>query len=180
MAQIYQPEEDSFLIQKTLREELPKLLKNTPNLKFLEIGPGSGIQLETAKDIGIPIENIYSLDKNPDAVKHCQKLGFACIESDLFENIKGKFDIMVFNPPYLPYDKREPEDSQLATTGGKYGGETISKFLKQAKSNLSKNGKIFLLTSSLTKKIDWKNYTKKKIATKKIFSEKLYVWELEQ
>lgn len=178
MAQIYQQDIDSFLMQKILEEKLPKLLRQKPDLKFLEIGPGSGIQLESAKNIGVHIKNIYSLDKNPNAVKHCQKLGFASIESDLFEKIKGKFDVIVFNPPYLPRNKDEPKDSQLATTGGKHGSETINQFLKYAKIHLAKNGKIFLLTSSLTKKINWQNYKKKKVAKIKIFFEELYVWEL--
>ena len=179
MPQIYDPAEDSFLIQSVLKKELPKLLDKNPNLKFLEVGPGSGINLNTAKDLGVPVENIFSLDKNPDAVSHCKVQGFACIESDLFKNLKGRFDLIIFNPPYLPLDEREPEDSRLATTGGEKGSEVINKFLKQAKRNLATGGKIFLLTSSLTKNITWGSYKKKLIDSKKVFQEELFVWDLE-
>ena len=89
-----------------------------------------------------------------------------------------QFDVIVFNPPYLPEDSREPTDSQLATTGGFQGSEIINEFLKEAENYLEKNGKIFLLTSSLTKKINYQNYHKKLFGKEKLFFEQLFVWEL--
>jgi release factor glutamine methyltransferase len=174
---IYEPAEDSYLLSKVLKKQLPKLLKKNPDLKFLEVGGGSGINLQTAKDLGV--KNIFSCDLNPTAVSHCKKLGFNSVKSDLFKNIKGKFDIIIFNPPYLPEDKREPKDSRLATTGGKKGSEVINKFLKQAKSHLNKDGKIFLLTSNLTKDINFLDYKKKLLDKEKIFFEELFVCELQ-
>ena len=57
------------------------------------------------------------------------------ITSDLFDKIpkNKKFDIVAFNPPYLPEDKREDKESQLTTTGGKKGNEITLRFLKKAK-----------------------------------------------
>jgi hypothetical protein len=52
--------------------------------------------------------------------------------------------------------------------------------LKQSKKHLTSEGKIFLLTSSLTKGINWGNWKKKKLAEKKMFFEKLFVYELRQ
>ncbi len=180
MSQIYQPAEDSYLLSKILESEIPYLLKQNLHLQFLEVGSGSGIILETALKTGIKQEHIFSVDINQEAVNHCKSLGFNCIYSDLFENVQDKFDIIVFNPPYLPRDSEnsEPEESELATTGGEQGSEIINEFLKQAKNYLKENGKIFLLTSSLTKKIDWKNYHKKLLGREKLFMEELYVWEL--
>ena len=76
-------------------------------------------------------------------------------------------------------DEREPEDSRIATTGGKNGSETINKFLKEAKKFLKKDGKIFLVSSSLTKGLNFLGYKKKKIGEEKLFFEKLFVWELD-
>ncbi|MAG78814.1 hypothetical protein CMI40_00360 [Candidatus Pacearchaeota archaeon] len=174
MLEIYNAAEDSFLLSEVLKEEIPKLL--TKNLTLLEIGAGSGIQLETARNLGI--KNIFSCDINSLAIKHCKKLGFNCIKSDLFENIKGKFDLIIFNPPYLPEDKKEPENSKVSTTGGKIGSEIINRFLEQAKFHLNKNGKIILLISSLTKGVKFNNYKKKLLKKKKIFYEELYIWKL--
>jgi HemK-related putative methylase len=179
---IYEPAEDSFLMSRILKEKIPFLLEKNPNLNFLEIGAGSGIHLETAKKSGINPENIFSSDIDKKSVSHCQLLGFNCINSDLFEKIpKLKFDLIIFNPPYLPEDAREPKDSQTATTGGKKGNEIILKFLEQSKKFFSKNGKIFLITSSLAENIDFKKlgYNAKEIGCEKLFFERLCIWELE-
>jgi len=192
MDKFYSPEEDSYLLSKAVENKIPILLKKNPNLKFLEIGCGSGIQLENALKLRIKKENIFSCDINPIAVKHCKKLGFNSVVSDLFEKFKGgvsvrgtsvplngKYNLIVFNPPYLPEDEREPKDSRLETTGGKKGGEIINRFLKQAKKHLNKNGKIFLVISSLTKGLDFSGYKKRIILREKIFFEELFVLQLE-
>ncbi|RLG11744.1 hypothetical protein DRN73_04515 [Candidatus Pacearchaeota archaeon] len=198
MLEIYQPSEDSYLLSEAIKK-----LKHLKNKKVLEIGSGSGFQLQILKDLNV--KNVFASDINPNAVKQCKSLGFKCVQSDLFENIKNatltgvqkksrpsmlrgrsarkikgfpRFDLIIFNPPYLPKDTNEPETSALATTGGKKGSEIINRFLKQAKNYLKKNAKIILLTSSLTKNINWQKYKRKKIAQKSLFFEKLYVWEI--
>ncbi len=178
MPEIYEPSDDSFLLLDVLKKIIPQVLNQNKNFKFLEIGCGSGIQLQTALKAGIKKENIFSCDLNPEAVKYCKKLGFKCALSNLFKNIKGKYDMIVFNPPYLPEDKREPDSSIISTTGGKKGGEIINKFLRQAKRHLTKKGKIILLISSLTKGINFENYEKKILGEKKLFFEELIIFEL--
>ncbi len=178
MSKIYQPAEDSYLISEILKKEIPKLLEKNSELKVLEIGAGSGIHLQTIFNLGIKKENIFSSDIDDKAVAHCNSLGFNCIHSDLFENISGKFHLIIFNPPYLPKDVREPCDSQTATTGGKNGCEIINRFLQQAKNHLTSKGKIFLITSSLTKGINWLDWNKKQIGCEKLFFEELCVWEI--
>ncbi|MEX2016913.1 MAG: HemK2/MTQ2 family protein methyltransferase [Candidatus Pacearchaeota archaeon] len=185
---IYKPAEDSFLLSGVLTKILPSFLLKNKNLKFLEIGCGSGIQLETALKSGVKKENIFGVDINTRAVEHCKKLGFNVIKSNLFLSFKGKvvsgkpwfshkFDVIIFNPPYLPNDSREPRSSKMATTGGKKGGELINKFLKQVKNYLADKGKIILLTSSLTGDVKFKGYNKKLLAEDKLFFERLYIWE---
>ncbi len=178
---MYQPQEDSYLMSRILKENIPTLLKSNPDLKFLEIGAGSGIHLETAFNAGIKKQNIFSSDIDSQSVEHCNTLKFNCIHSDLFENIRGKYSIIIFNPPYLPEDTREPQDSQLATTGGKKGNEIINKFLNQAKDYLNDDGIIFLITSSLTEDIDFKKlgYNAKEIGCENLFMERLCIWELQ-
>ena len=182
MSEIYEPSEDSYLMSLTLEKEIPKLLYKNNKLKFLEIGSGSGINLQKAKFLGITEKNIFSIDINSEAVEYCKKLGFNCVKSNLFERVSGEYDLIIFNPPYLPEDKSglESKESKIATTGGKKGNEIIIKFLKQAKSYLNKQGKIFVLTSSLTPKIDFLKlgYKSKIIQEKKLFYEKLFIWEL--
>jgi release factor glutamine methyltransferase len=177
---VYIPAEDSYLMSRILKEQLPILLKKNSDLKFLEIGAGSGIHLETALTSGIQKENIFSSDIDKKSVSHCNLLGFHCIHSDLFANIRNKYDLIIFNPPYLPEDAREPRGSKKQTTAGKKGNEIIIRFLQQAKNHLNQDGKIFLITSSLSEDVDFSflGYNAKEIGCEKLFFERLCIWEL--
>ena len=174
MPEIYQPADDSYLLSAILKK------LNLQNKKILDIGSGSGIQTQTLINQEINPQNITLSDINSKVINYLTKQfpKSKVIESDLFQNIKEKFDIIIFNPPYLPRNKDEPKSSQLATTGGEKGSEVINEFLKQSKEHLNKNGKIILLTSSLTKDINWQDYKKKLLGKKKLFYEELMVWEL--
>lgn len=180
-SEIYEPSDDSYLLSNILAREIPNLLKKDKDTKLLEIGAGSGINLQAAEKAGIKKSNILGTDINPEAVKHCKKLGFHCLRSDLFKKIRGKYSVIAFNPPYLPLDRREPKRSRLATTGGKKGNEITVTFLRQAKKHLAKEGKIFLVGSSLSKKIEFKKlgFKAKELAHKKMFFEDIFLWELE-
>jgi release factor glutamine methyltransferase len=94
--------------------------------------------------------------------------------------VPHEFHVIIFNPPYLPEDTQEPQDSKTATTGGKKGNEIILKFLEQAKSYLEKNGTIFLITSSLAEDINFEKfgYKAKEIGCENLFFERLCVYEL--
>ena len=138
------------------------------------MGTGSGILAKTASKF-LPPKNILAVDINPDAIKQLKKQKFKTKKSNLFSNIKQKFDLITFNAPYLPLDKRESKSSQFATTGGKRGDEISLKFLKQAKKYLNKNGKIFILISSLTPINKIKKFKPKIVARKKIFMEELLI-----
>lgn len=177
--EIYTPKEDSFFLAK----QLEKLLKiKDKNIKILDMGTGSGILAETALKSGINKKNILAVDINPQVVKKLTARGIKSIHSDLFSEVKGKFDLVVFNPPYLPENKYDKEKD---TCGGKEGDETILRFLRQVRSHLKEKGKILLLLSSLTprknieKELQEQNLKKKKLAEKKLFFETLEVWLLQ-
>jgi len=170
----YEAEEDSCFFQDFLKKYFCE--KKTKNLKFLDMGTGSGILAKTAADF-LGKENVLTVDLNLEAVRELKKDGFNSVCSDLFEKINDKFDIIVFNAPYLPRDSREPKDSQIATTGGKNGDEISVKFLGQAKKHLRREGKIFLLISSLTPIKEIKKFSGKIVARKKIHFEELLILE---
>ena len=167
---IYEPAEDSFLLKKQLKNFIKK------GMKVLDVGTGSGIQAIEAKKLGA---DVLASDINPE----CLKLEVETVQSDLFENIAEKFDIIIFNPPYLPEEPLEPEDSKLSTTGGKRGNEILIRFLGQARAHLNPNGKILIVFSSLTPDMDIileeLNYKFKKLDEEKIDFEKLYVYLIE-
>jgi len=175
--QIYQPLEDSYLLSESLKKYLESKSKS---IKILDMGTGSGIQAKTCESIGF--KNILTADINKQAVKQLKKQGFKSVNTDLFSNINKnqKFDLIIFNPPYLPEHKY---DTQTDITGGKKGYETILNFLTQAKKDLSKNGEILLLFSSSSKpkiikqKAEQLGYKFEILTKKRIFFEELFVYK---
>ena len=175
---IYEPSDDSYL----LRDVLIKFLDDkNKKIKIIDIGSGSGIQAETC--INLNFKNIIATDINNEVIDSLTKKSINCVKSNLFNKINGKFNLIIFNPPYLPEDHREPEDSRLQTTGGKKGYEIINKFLKQSLNHLENNGSIILLFSSLSnpkfilKKAKSLGYNFNLLDKKKISFEELYVYE---
>ncbi|MDP3986789.1 MAG: methyltransferase, partial [Nanoarchaeota archaeon] len=152
------------------------------NKNVLDVGTGSGILAIAAKVAGA--KSVLAVDINKEATNYVKAKGINSRVSDLFSNIKEKFDLIVFNPPYLPKDNLEDDDSETTTTGGKHGHEIISRFLQEAKTHLTKNGRILLLFSSLTgrenvdKVLRENNYHFNTLETQKLFFEELYVYEI--
>ncbi len=178
---IYEPSEDSYLIQKYVRELALG--------RVLDMGTGSGIQALTA--ITNPnAQFVLAADADPEVVaalehqiqnKKIRKL--QVVHSDLFSHIKGKFNLIIFNPPYLPQDK-DIEDAALY--GGKKGWEISETFFKQASKHLFPDGKILFLFSSLTnkKKIDEiltsHLFQFQELEREKIAFEELYLYVIEK
>jgi len=169
---IYEPQEDSFL--------LAKYVKKYAQGKVLDMGSGSGIQAETALE---KTKDVLAVDINPEVIERLKQKGINVQFSDLFSSIKEKFDLIIFNPPYLPDDEREDEESKKITTGGKEGFEIIDRFLKDAKKYLNKKGKILIVFSSLSGDIlglfKKYNYQYRLLKEKNIFFEKLFIYLVE-
>ena len=182
---IYEPREDSYLILKHIKDYAKEKGKDKDK-KILDLGTGSGIlALEALKYS----KNVLASDINKEAVDYVKSLSqkLRAIQSDLFSHIKGKFDLILFNPPYLPEEKAEMKrlmgkELTLITTGGKKGYEIIERFFSEVKIHLKKNGEIIIIFSSLTnkKKVDKiiKKYgfKFKLIDSEKLFFEELYVY----
>jgi len=170
-AEIYEPREDSYLLQKYVK----KYAKG----KVLDMGTGSGIQAKTALEF---TKDVLAVDINENAIERVKALGIKAKVSDLFSNIDKKFDLIVFNAPYLPEEENEG-DISMALSGGKQGHELTEKFLKQAKEHLNVEGKILLIASTLTGEIEKiaKNlgYKIKSLETESFFFEKVSVYLLE-
>ena len=170
---MYEPREDSYFLLENLKDYIK------PGIKVLEIGAGSGIISQEAEKLGA---NVLAGDIDEKAIQLLKKK-LNARQSDLFSNINKneKFNLIIFNPPYLPEDKYDKEKD---TTGGKKGYELALSFLKQAKNHLEKDGKILLILSALSnirefiKKADKLNTKIKTIAEKALFFEKLFLFEI--
>ena len=92
-----------------------------PEDHVLEVGCGSGlVSLELARQV----ESLVALDINPHAVRATRERGVEVIRSDLFEGIRGKFDLIIFNPPYLPQNRQREaiNGSTMPWTEGRAAG----------------------------------------------------------
>lgn len=149
--EVYDPAEDTFIILENI--ELNK------SDCVLEIGTGCGIiALECAKRVC----NVIATDISPFAI-NCAKRNYiknknllnANIEfrqGDLFSVIENKeeFDVIIFNPPYLPTNSNKKIKSWLnfAFDGGKDGIATTKRFLNEVIRYLNKIGKAYFIFSS--------------------------------
>ena len=176
---VYEPREDSFLLAESV-----SIKKGS---SVLDLGTGSGIQGINALLLGAG--KVTASDINSEALKNfsmnAEKLGFKnfeCIESNLFEKIRGKFDAIIFNPPYIPTEKIKFIDLD----GGKKGREVLDGFLEKFDGYLSKKGVCFFLQTDLNGAAETEKILKKKnlkfeiIARKKLFFEELLVFRVEK
>ncbi len=146
---VYEPAEDSFLFAENLQI--------TTGARVLDMGTGSGVLgIIAAKRASF----VLAADVNPFAVQCAKKNAasnkilekVAFLRGDLFSpfSINAKFDIILFNAPYLP-SKGVDEESWLerAWAGGFNGRQVIDRFIAQAPKHLERTGKILLMQSNL-------------------------------
>ena len=146
--------ETEELIYKVI-EYVKKSEKN--NLKILDLCTGSGViaitlkkELEDypveiiASDVSVAALNIAKENANTN------KAEVSFIQSDIFENIKDKFDIIVSNPPYIDYkDRTTMEDNvlnydpHLALFAEEEGMYFYRRIIEEAKEHLTQDGVIF-------------------------------------
>jgi release factor glutamine methyltransferase len=147
---VYEPAEDSFLLAEAAFKEVK------PGMHILEVGTGSGfvsaVLLANLKDISLVATEI-----NPHAARCAKANGVEVIRTDLFRGINPVnpeilFDLILFNPPYLPTSREErvPGWLNYAFDGGISGRETLDRFLDEVRNYLRPGGKILVLISSIT------------------------------
>ncbi|MDR3292377.1 MAG: methyltransferase [Methanobrevibacter sp.] len=147
---VYEPSDDSYLLSENLIIEKDD--------EVLDIGTGSGIIAISASTLA---KSVIATDINYDALKLAEKnIKLNKIENirvcfgNLFQPVKNKnFDLILFNPPYLPTDKNDILEDNLnyAFDGGIDGMKVINSFLNQVKNHLKCGGRVQMIHSSLSK-----------------------------
>lgn len=135
--------ETEYLIELTLKE-IKKM--NLANPKILDLCTGSGAIGLTLKSL-LPSSEVTLSDISKDALMVANKnknelnLDVNIIESDLFKNIPGKFDVIISNPPYVMTNEILPKDvlyePHLALYSGPKGIDHIEEIFKNIKSHLN-------------------------------------------
>ncbi|NVM46070.1 MAG: methyltransferase [Candidatus Lokiarchaeota archaeon] len=173
---VYAPSDDTYLIIDYFTECINENyfdgldIKNIK--KILDMGTGTGIIALFLREVTKRVINfspqIFASDILENAIK-CAKLNessnnleknITFIQSDLFKsfpaNLKDSFNVIIFNPPYLPslrYNNHVQVKKGIDNSwnGGEKGFEIFVEFISQAKSFLdsSQNFYIYYISSSV-------------------------------
>ncbi|HJH30185.1 MAG TPA: methyltransferase domain-containing protein [Methanosarcinaceae archaeon] len=144
--EVYDPAEDSYLLADAA------ISYARDGMHVLEIGTGTGF-VSSVLLANVNVE-LTATDINPHAVKCAKSNGIEVIRTDMFDGLKVEscFDMIIFNPPYLPTSNDEKVQGWLnyAFDGGRDGRITVEHFLDEVCGYLAPDGVILLLVSSLT------------------------------
>lgn len=146
------------LIPRPETEELVALiLSENPSkeLSILDIGTGSGAIALSLKHQR-PMWQITASDVSSDALDVAEenavqnKLDVTFVQSDVFENITGRYDIIVSNPPYIAYDDKDEvglnvlsSEPHLALFADEDGYQIYRRIMEDVSSYLTPKGKLY-------------------------------------
>jgi release factor glutamine methyltransferase len=176
--EVYEPAEDTYLLLKAAIAEAKV------SDRVLEVGSGSGL---ISRMLAPRVRDVLATDINPFAVRMVRDCCIPVIRADLFRGIKGKFDLIIFNPPYLPTmdDEKTVGWLNFALDGGKSGRETIKRFLEDLGPHLTPKGRALILLSSLTGTAEVEKmacelgFDVSEMAIEEHFFEQLYILKLQ-
>jgi release factor glutamine methyltransferase len=172
---VYPPMEDTFLLLGSLRPRAGE--------RALEMGCGTGL---ISCHLAAAGTELTAADINPHAVEctreNLRRNGLSGLvkESDLFDAVDERFDLIVFNPPYLA--AHDEGVMEKAWSGGEGGLETLRPFLARAKDHLLPGGlAVVLLCSEMDQEaldLLLKPYERERLAARRLFFEELWVERL--
>ena len=146
---VYEPAEDSFLFAENLDVE--------KGVQVLDVGTGCGILGILAAE---KAAMVLAVDLNPYAIR-CAKENsalnnvdskMAFMQADLLAAFdeNARFDLILFNAPYLPAAEHEAETwIGRSWAGGVNGRQVIDRFISQARLHLKTAGRVLLMQSTL-------------------------------
>ena len=134
--------------------------KEQQNLAILDLGTGSGA-IAIALSALFPSAKLTAVDRSAEALAVAEKNSIennvreriSFVQSDWFENIEGKFDVIISNPPYVgeeEYRLLQPEvrcfEPKSALTAGDEGLADLKHILLKAPVFLKRGGLLVMET----------------------------------
>ncbi len=148
------PRPETELVVETAIDWIKRREPPVEELRAIDVGTGGGaIAVALAKHV--PELRIVATDISGDALAvarrnaaaHCVSARIDYIEGSLLEPVKGAFDLVVANLPYIPsrtYNALPPEirehEPEVALLAGRRGTSVIEELLRQARGRLSSGG----------------------------------------
>ena len=175
---VYEPSEDSFILAENVSVK--------KGASFLDAGCGSGIQGINAAMQGASKVVCTDVDGNAleNAMANAKKAGFLerfeFRQGNLFECLGAgeMFNVIAFNPPYMPSDGKKFGDLD----GGEFGRDALDCFLNCFGTHLAPGGECFFLQSSLNGEketgiiLEGLGFEFEVLARKRLFFEELAVF----
>ena len=150
--------DERVLIPRPETEELVDLVlkeNSKADLRVLDIGTGSGaiaISLKSAR----PDWQVTASDISQGALQLAEEnsklnqVSLDFVESDVFGQITGTFDVIISNPPYIAYDDKDEvgvnvlaSEPHLALFADEDGFAIYRQIIEGAGEHLSENGKLY-------------------------------------
>lgn len=146
---VYAPGDDTFLLARAVAEHVG------PGTRFLEVGCGAGVASLVAARAGA---HVVATDVNPAAValtRHNARengLDVEAVQADLLAGVQGAFDVVAFNPPYLPTaeDEHVEGNLDLAFDGGPDGDRVVLRFVAQLADRRDRPETVLVVHSDLS------------------------------
>jgi release factor glutamine methyltransferase len=143
--------ETEQLVEKIADCRLPNA-----DCRILDVGTGSGV-IALSLAAKFPAAKVTAIDVSDEALalaeENGRRLGIQNVtfaKSDLLDNLKGAFDLIVANLPYIAATDRATlsrevlHDPEIALFGGERGDEIVRELIEAARSHLAPGGLLAL------------------------------------
>lgn len=132
--------------------------RHGPAISIADVGTGSGA-IAVALALHLPASNVCAIDISGRALeiaqlnirKHGLEKRVRLVRGDLLEKIKGKFDMIVANLPYVAVDEIghlqveiKGHEPLMALRGGASGVELIERLIAQSRACIKSGGALML------------------------------------
>lgn len=154
---VYKPSDDSFLAAELVKDYLSHYAEKS--LDVLDMGTGTGIlgllcaksgkaKSVTFADISGDAVALARLNyaENAKSIKDC-----VCrfVVTDLFSTIEGRYDLVIFNAPYLRHEEDDDRyEISRAWDGGAEGIELSLSFLDELEPHMKHGGRAVIVAST--------------------------------
>ena len=172
----YKPSDDTYLMLDALAGYRGE--------SALEVGVGSGIIL---RELCNRFSIVIGTDIDLEVLSYCNQFNdleaeLVCCNAANALSSSQKYDLIVSNPPYLPFDDNDVYDRTIC--GGVTGSDLAVEFIESSTHLLNEHGTILLLLSSLSdlpqfySKITSLGLSTRTISKKELFFESISVEEI--